>query len=256
MDTPILEAIAVEKIHPKKSTPALTGVNLALHPGELVAVIGHNGAGKSTLFDILGGLMKPTRGTVTNSVAASAIGWCPQREIIDWSLTVAQNILVGLDLRGNRWHRRAEIESIAAVLGLSRFLDRTAETLSGGELRRTQIARAIIGDPRLMILDEPTTGLDPTGIDTVFSYLRSRVEEGRTVLVSTHETSKFSEYCTRVIALRGGRIIADMPAGQFMAHCPGSTNLWEALQAFEALEPPKNPEAAAATEAEEGTPLP
>ena len=116
MDTPILEAIAVEKIHPKKSTPALTGVNLALHPGELVAVIGHNGAGKSTLFDILGGLMKPTRGTVTNSVAASAIGWCPQREIIDWSLTVAQNILVGLDLRGNRWHRRAEIESIAAVL--------------------------------------------------------------------------------------------------------------------------------------------
>ena len=84
MDTPILEAIGVEKIYPKKSTPALTGVNLALHPGELVAVIGHNGAGKSTLFDILGGLIKPTRGTVTNSVAESAIGWCPQREIIDW----------------------------------------------------------------------------------------------------------------------------------------------------------------------------
>ncbi|MDY5148080.1 hypothetical protein DDD64_08485 [Actinotignum sanguinis] len=107
-----------------------------------------------------------------------------------------------------------------------------------------------------MILDEPTTGLDPTGIDTVFSYLGSRVEEGRTVLVSTHETSKFSEYCTRVIALRGGRIIADMPAEQFMAHCPGSTDLWEALKAFEALESPMNPEAAAATEAEEGTPLP
>ncbi|MGJ9618859.1 ABC transporter ATP-binding protein, partial [Actinotignum schaalii] len=239
MDTPILEAIGVEKIYPKKSTPALTGVNLALHPGELVAVIGHNGAGKSTLFDILGGLIKPTRGTVTNSVAESAIGWCPQREIIDWSLTVTQNILLGLDLRVGRWHRRADIEGVAEVLGLSQLLDRTAETLSGGELRRTQIARAIIGNPTLMILDEPTTGLDPAGIDTVFSYLRSRVTEGRTVLVSTHETSKFSEYCTRVIALRGGRIIADMPAAQFMAYRPGSTDLWAALKAYE-----------------EGTPLP
>lgn len=227
---PLLEATAITKNYPKKSSPALTNINLTFMPGELVAVIGHNGAGKSTLFDILGGLIKPTSGTLTSHIDSSAIGWCPQREIIDWSLTVHQNILLGLDLRAGKFHARNATTEIAEIFGLNNYIHRTAETLSGGELRRTQIARAVIGEPKLMILDEPTTGLDPDGINTVFSYLQTKVAQGATALVSTHETSKFSEYCTRVVALNQGQLIADMPAAEFMAAHTQSNDLWEAYQ--------------------------
>jgi ABC-type multidrug transport system ATPase subunit len=143
---------------------------------------------------------------------------------------VRQNIAMGLELRQRspRQQRRNLINEICAAMGLEEFADRTAETLSGGELRRTQIARAMAGDPELMILDEPTTGLDPSGIHIVFDYLDRRRAEGASALISTHETSRFSRHCTRVIALREGRLIADLPTEEFMLMAPGSDDLWSA----------------------------
>lgn len=105
---------------------------------------------------------------------------------------------MGLELRTGSFRVSQQVEQVGSLLDLDKYLDGTAETLSGGELRRTQIARAIAGNPSLMILDEPTTGLDPSAIDTVFGYFQQRVSEGATALVSTHETSKFARYCTRV----------------------------------------------------------
>ncbi|MGY2063352.1 ATP-binding cassette domain-containing protein, partial [Nocardia gipuzkoensis] len=161
-----------------KSEPALDSCSLAVWPGELIAVVGHNGAGKSTLFDALCGLTALDGGSAILGVSTAEIGWCPQREIIDWSLTVRQNIGLGLDMRKRipKRERRRSVDDLGAALGLQPFMDKTAETLSGGELRRTQIARAMAGDPALMILDEPTTGLDPAGIRVVFEYLGRRRE--------------------------------------------------------------------------------
>lgn len=227
----LLSASELSKTYSKSGPYALEKFNGSFFEGELVAVIGPNGAGKSTLFDILGGLIRPTSGVVNAVVNNTQIGWCPQREIIDWSLTVRQNIALGLELRTATCRRTDDVEQVASLLGLTGYLDRTAETLSGGELRRTQIARAIIGGPKLMILDEPTTGLDPSAIDTVFGYLKSRTFEGATALVSTHETSKFADYCTRVIAIDRGRVVEDIEAAKFMEYVPQSNDLWDAFKA-------------------------
>ncbi|WP_166985278.1 ATP-binding cassette domain-containing protein [Canibacter zhoujuaniae] len=231
MDDLLLSARELSKKYGKNSSYALEKFNGDFSAGELVAVIGSNGAGKSTLFDILGGLIKPTKGVLNTFVDNTQIGWCPQREVIDWSLTVRQNISLGFELRTGSFRRSDQIEQVASLLGLAGYLDQTAETLSGGELRRTQIARAIIGNPKLMILDEPTTGLDPSAIDTVFKYLKSQTMAGATALVSTHETSKFANYCTRVIAIDRGRVIKDIEAAKFMEYAPQSNDLWDAFKA-------------------------
>lgn len=210
---------------------SLSDVGLNVDAGEVVAVIGRNGAGKTTLFDIVGGLMKPTTGSVARQVDSQAIGWCPQREIVDWSLTVRQNIMVGLDLRTGRFNSSESIAALVETLKLSEYLDRTAETLSGGELRRTQIARALVGDPRFVILDEPTTGLDPDGITAVFGYIQERARQGLGALISTHETSRFARYCTRAVAMDKGRIIVDLPVSEFVALGDGGDDLWSAYEA-------------------------
>ncbi|WP_369384139.1 ABC transporter ATP-binding protein [Streptomyces sp. cg36] len=224
-----LERIA--KTYPKSTTPALQDVSFSLDAGEVVALIGHNGAGKSTLFDIVAGLKRPDQGAVRLSVPRHDFGWCPQREIIDWSLTVRQNVELGLALRkGSRRNVRQEVVEICEVVALQKKLDNQAETLSGGELRRCQIARAIAGRPRLMLLDEPTTGLDPDAIARVFTYLRESALNSGAALVSTHETSRFADHCTRVIALHGGRVVADAPTAAFLEPVPGSTDLWDGYQ--------------------------
>lgn len=232
MGSVLLSASGLSKRYRRGGSLALDGFSASFREGELVAVIGANGAGKSTLFDLLGGLSKPSGGVLETFVDSWQVGWCPQREIIDWSLTVRQNIMLGLELRTGGFRRREAVEPVASLLGIDKYLDRTAETLSGGQLRRTQIARAVIGEPKLMILDEPTTGLDPSAIDAVFGYLKSRVGLGDTALVSTHETSKFARYCTRVIAIEAGRVVRDVAAGEFMEYAPFSNDLWDAFLAM------------------------
>ncbi|MDO4241946.1 MAG: ABC transporter ATP-binding protein [Microbacteriaceae bacterium] len=228
-----IKAEKIRKNYTKTGPDALQTTSLTFRPGELVAVIGHNGAGKSTLFDILAGLIKPSSGTLHRSISASEIGWCPQREIIDWSLTVRQNIMLGLNLRARSFRPNSEISELVDLLGLARFIDRTVEGLSGGELRRTQIARAMAGNPAFIMLDEPTTGLDPDGVRAVFEHLQQRVQAGATALVTTHETSRFAQYCNRVVALHRGEVIADLPAVEFVQHSSeDGDNLWSAYRAI------------------------
>ncbi|MDH6133717.1 ABC-type multidrug transport system ATPase subunit [Kitasatospora sp. MAA4] len=229
----MLSVDRIRKTYPGSAVPALDDVSLRLGEGELVALIGHNGAGKSTLFDIVAGLNRPDSGTVQRHVPAGEFGCCPQREVIDWSLTVRQNVELGVALRAGslRGARRAAT-GICEVLGLERFLDRQAQTLSGGELRRCQIARAIAGQPRLMLLDEPTTGLDPDAVRQVFEYLAGSARAGGAVLVSTHETSRFAGYCTRVVAIAQGRVLADLPTAEFLSSAPDSDDLWDAYRAL------------------------
>lgn len=228
----VLSAVNVTKKYKNNDSFALESFNADFHIGEIVAVIGSNGAGKTTLFDLLSGLTKPTTGELHYGIDNSEIGWCPQREIIDWSLTVRQNIALGFELRTNGFKNLDEIDNLAQLLEIERILDRTAETLSGGELRRAQIARAIIGSPKLMILDEPTTGLDPSTTMKVFEYIQSKVSHGGVALISTHETSKFAQFCTRVIVIKNGKMLLDMSVSDFMKNAPESNDLWDAYQNY------------------------
>ncbi|MEV5982889.1 ABC transporter ATP-binding protein [Streptomyces sp. NPDC052114] len=224
----LLTADTVSKTYAGAYVPALSEVSFRIGGGEVVALLGHNGAGKSTLFEIVCGLQRADSGTANRFVGAADFGWCPQREIIDWSLTVRQNVEMGLAFRrGTLRGVRALAQEVCEVVGLARFLDRQAETLSGGELRRCQIARAIAGRPRLMVLDEPTTGLDPDAVAHVFDYLRDSATNGSTVLVSTHDTSRFAEHCTRVLALSAGRLLADQSVAAFLAPVGESNDLWD-----------------------------
>lgn len=230
MNDTMLSTRGLGKRYSKRHRAALHDISFAVKPGEIIAVVGHNGAGKSTLFELLTGFTVPTQGTVQLYLERSQVGWCPQREIIDWSLTVRQNISLGLELRqrGRRSATRGAVSDAAAALQLTAQLDRTAETLSGGELRRTQIARAMAGSPRLMILDEPTTGLDPEGIQYVFESLEQRRRMGASALISTHETSRFSGHCTRVIALAEGEMLADLAVADYLALAGRPTDdLWD-----------------------------
>ncbi|MFZ7087647.1 ABC transporter ATP-binding protein [Curtobacterium sp. RRHDQ10] len=231
MNDPMIVATDLVRRYPRREAPAVDNVSLQVHAGEIIAVVGHNGAGKSSLFDLIGGLGRPTSGRIAVSIDRADIGWCPQREIVDWSLTVRQNMALGLELRrpDRRREARDAVQDIGDALGLASHLDRTAETLSGGELRRTQIGRAMAGEPTLMILDEPTTGLDPEGIGVVFDLLDRRRRAGASALISTHETSRFSSHCTRVIAMADGRLLADLPVADFLARAPSPTDdLWDA----------------------------
>lgn len=225
----ILEAHHISKKF--KDIYALKNVDLHIYPGDVIALIGHNGAGKSTLFDVLGGLSAPTSGEIVNKISQTNIGWCPQREIIDWSLTVRQNVILGYDIRTKSTihERREYVHEVAQAVKIDHLLHKTAETLSGGELRRVQIARAMVGNPDLMLLDEPTTGLDPEGIKFVFSYINNLSKEGKTAIISTHETSRFAEYCNRVVALKSGRIVADMNVRDFISYS-NSNDLWESYK--------------------------
>lgn len=228
-----VQAVGLGKWYRGRLVAAVEGCSVAVGGGELVAVVGHNGAGKSTLFEMLCGLSSPDDGCVRLGIDAAELGWCPQREIIDWSLTVGQNITVGLELRRNmpRRQRREAVVKVAGVLGLAEFLGRTAESLSGGQLRRTQIARAILEHRPDTSRVQAGGGFVEDHQRRITSHLQRRREAGASALISTHETSRFAHFCTRVIALHSGRIIADEPQQQFMSHAPGSDDLWDAYEA-------------------------
>lgn len=207
---------------------ALSNINLTVSKGELIILIGHNGSGKSTLFNILTHFTKQTSGDIKFNIPTNQIGFCPQRDIINWNLTFKQNIKMVSEFRLGKNITDNEIKHITDILNINHLLPKIAEYSSGGELKRCQIARAIVGRPELIILDEPTIGLDPDGIHALFTYLKNSVETyNTTVILSTHETSRFIEYCTRVIALNKGKLIFDDNINNFLNVNPNSKDLWE-----------------------------
>jgi len=189
-----------------------------LPAGRVTGLVGPNGAGKSTTLNLLGGLTRPTQGTVEMVSANGRVGWCPQVDLIDWSLTVAENVLLGGRLLGlGREEARSSTAAVLGVTGLSACAERNAETLSGGQLRRMQIARALIGDPAVLILDEPASGLDPEGTDVLFGELRARARHGAVVLVSSHDLHSVESFADDILLLEAGTVVAHSPVQEFLA---------------------------------------
>lgn len=200
---------------------ALAGITVQVRPGELVAVMGPSGSGKSSLLTIAGGLDSPTSGEVTvdgrslvgmkpRELAAlrrQSIGYVFQQLNLIPSLTAAENVMLPRELDGIST-RRARTEAIAALkeVGLAELADRFPDQLSGGQQQRVAIVRALIGDRRLILADEPTGALDSHTGEDVLRLLRGRCDAGAAGVLVTHDP-RHAGWADRVVFLRDGSIV-------------------------------------------------
>nr|WP_245594388.1 ABC transporter ATP-binding protein [Actinospica robiniae] len=200
---------------------ALIGVSLDVAAGELVAVMGPSGSGKSTLLALSGGLDKPTSGNVVIEgvhlselsrralarLRRTSLGYVFQDYNLIPALTAAENVALPLELDGMRTGRARRLaEASLAEVGLDGLGSRFPEEMSGGQRQRTAIARALIGERRLVLADEPTGALDSQTSEAVLSVLRARCDAGAAGILVTHEP-RYAAYADRTIYLRDGRIV-------------------------------------------------
>jgi branched-chain amino acid transport system ATP-binding protein len=195
----------------------LFGVDLEVRSGELVSVIGPNGAGKSTVIKAAVGLVPPGQGRITfqgdditglaaHCIPAIGIGYVPQGRIVFARMTVADNLEMGAFLTTERAARRHAVETVFAQFPrLYERRNQLAGTLSGGEQQMLAIGRALMLDPRLLILDEPSLGLSPKYADLVFDHLLALKRAGRTLLMVEQNAARALELSDRGYALELGR---------------------------------------------------
>jgi ABC-2 type transport system ATP-binding protein len=197
---------------------AVGGVSFAVAPGEVFGLLGPNGAGKTTTIRVLTTLLPPTEGRAlvagfdvrSDGLAVRAsIGYIPQAISVDGALTAYEN----LDFYGRvtgvpKRERRERIEQAIETMDLAPMLDRLARTLSGGMLRRLEIATALLNRPAVLFLDEPTVGLDPTARRMVWERLQAlREQAGTTIVVTTHLMEEAERYCERLAVIDQGRLV-------------------------------------------------
>jgi ABC-2 type transport system ATP-binding protein len=208
---------------------AVDHVDLSIEPGEMFGLLGPNGAGKTTTIRMLTTLLKPATGTVTVfgiDVAAHpmrvrrVIGYVPQLLSADANLTGLENVELFARLFDvPRKERKQRVADALEAMGLTEAATRLAGTYSGGMIRRLELAQALINAPRLLVLDEPTVGLDPIARGVVWEYInRLRDEHDMTVLMTTHYMDEADANCDRVALMHRGRIRttghpADLRAG-------------------------------------------
>ncbi|MDC7337072.1 ABC transporter ATP-binding protein [Streptomyces lydicus] len=199
---------------------AVADLNLELHPGETVALLGPNGAGKSSTLDLLLGLRSADSGTVT------LFGTTPQRAIEQGkvgAMLQSGGLMEGVKVKelvglARDLHPRAyPLDHIMATAGITEIADRMVDKLSGGQEQRVRFALATAGANDLIVLDEPTTGMDVSARQTFWGAMREQARQGRTVLFATHYLEEADEIADRVIVLHRGRVLADGTAAEIKA---------------------------------------
>jgi ABC-2 type transport system ATP-binding protein len=197
---------------------ALDGLDLVARPGQVLAVLGPNGAGKTTfvravatLVRISGGELRVRGIDVTRDPAAirREIGLAGQFAAVEPTMTGRENLQMVARLLGHRRKAaKAATEAVIEMLGLSEVADRRAVTYSGGQRRRLDLGASLVGAPRLLLLDEPTTGLDPTGRAEVWDAVRSLVAAGTDIVLTTHYLDEADELADQVVVIDHGKAIA------------------------------------------------
>lgn len=204
------------------SVPALRNITFEIGEGEVVAVVGPNGAGKSTLLSTIMGLRTEVTGTINfegqpllglspDRIARGGIAFVPEGRQIFGDLTVWENLRLGMVGRSSPEGRDADLARALELFPIvGEFKDRQAGVLSGGQQQQLAIARALVANPRLLLLDEPSLGLAPAIIDTVFESLEQIRSEGRTILLVEQRAARAVEFADRSLVLANGEIRATL----------------------------------------------
>jgi lipooligosaccharide transport system ATP-binding protein len=223
----VLQARGLVKIY--EDQPVVDGIDLTIVQGECFGLLGPNGAGKTTTLRMLLGLTPPDAGTLEvlgHAVPAQArvmrerVGIVPQQDNLDPDFSVWENLATYgnyFGLRGAQLHQR--IEELLQFASLQGREQSSIQSLSGGMKRRLTLARALINDPDLVVLDEPTTGLDPQARQHIWERLRSLLRLGRTLILTTHYMEEAERLCDRIAIMDHGRIVdCDSPQGLIERH--------------------------------------
>jgi lipopolysaccharide export system ATP-binding protein len=200
-------------------TEAVHSVDLEVHPAEVVGLLGPNGAGKTTTFNMLAGGVKPNSGRVCLGDAEITdlpmyrrarlgITYLPQEPSIFRKLSVADNVNAILEtVEPNRAVRRERLRELLGELGLAEKANRRGDALSGGERRRVEITRALVLDPKFMLLDEPFAGIDPIAVHDIQNMIEQLKKKGIGVIITDHNVRETLSICDRAYILKGGTII-------------------------------------------------
>ena len=221
MSEPAIRLVGVTKIFPvplrRRVVVALRDLSLQIAPGEVYGLLGPNGSGKSTTLKIILGLVRPTRGTVAifgrdnSSVAVHRdIGFLPENAYFHKFLTGAETLRFHARLSGlARRKTNAQIEELLTVVGLTHARDTRLGTYSKGMLQRIGLAQALIHNPKLLVLDEPTAAVDPAGSRDIQNLIGSLKSRGVTILLSSHLLTQVQEVCDRVGILHRGTLLRE-----------------------------------------------
>ena len=237
-------ALHIESLFKRYPTgvEALRGVSLEIKPGELFALLGPNGAGKSTLIHCATGLAQPTAGKIqifghdaTGSdytAARQAVGLAPQELNLDWFLTVEETLDYHAGYFGMpKRERRERTEELLETFSLTEKRNERTRTLSGGMKRRAILARAMMHRPRLLILDEPTAGVDVELRLELWHYVQRINQEGTTILLTTHYLEEAEQLCDRIAFINEGEIVAEGTSSELAGRF-GVPNLEDAYLAL------------------------
>lgn len=214
----MIEVKEVEKYYAGKK--ALDKISFTVSEGEILGFLGPNGAGKSTTMNIITGYIAPTKGTVLvdgfdiikePKKAKSRIGYLPEQPPLYMDMTVKGYLNFMYDLKKVKLNKQEHINEICEKVGITDVYNRTIKKLSKGYKQRIGIAQALIGYPPVIILDEPTVGLDPKQIISIRNLIKS-LAQNHTVIFSSHILSEVRAVCSRILVINAGRIVADNPA--------------------------------------------
>jgi lipopolysaccharide export system ATP-binding protein len=222
----LLTTHALKKTYRQRAV--VNGVSIRVDPGEVVGLLGPNGAGKTTSFNIVVGLIRPDSGEVEfdgakvtglpmHVRARKGIGYLTQEPSVFRKLTVEQNILAILETcRVTREERELRLKYLLEELDLTRLAGNKAYTLSGGEKRRVEITRALVTHPRLLLLDEPFSGIDPIAVYEVQKIVRRLRERGLGILITDHNVRDTLKLVDRAYLIHRGEVVYEGPAEQLV----------------------------------------
>ena len=216
-----MSLLKVSGLHKRyKARTVVHDVGFEVGSGEVVGLLGPNGAGKTTCFYMIVGLVRADGGDIAldgaqlthlpiHARARLGLSYLPQEMSVFRKLTVAENIRAVLELQGHKEARIAErLEELLEELGIAHLRDNTAISLSGGERRRCEIARALATDPRLILLDEPFAGVDPIAVLDIQKIIRFLRDRGIGVLITDHNVRETLGICNRAYIISEGRVLA------------------------------------------------
>ena len=220
-------AVDLASVHKKfGSVQAVRGVDLTISAGEIVALLGPNGAGKTTTIDMILGLSRPSAGEVSvfgmqprQAINRGLISAVMQTGGLLKDLTVAETV----EYTGSLFASSEPVGEVLRRAGITEIADRRVAKCSGGEQQRLRFAMALLSDPELLVLDEPTTGMDVDGRRNFWAAIREDAAKGRTVLFATHYLEEADAYADRIVLLAHGQIVADGTAAQIKALSAGRT---------------------------------